>query len=220
MDTIRVFVADDQPIVRRGICLLLQEDGADLEVVGEAANGAEAIEGVRSLMPDVVLMDIEMPGGSGLEASKIISEMYPEVSVLILTVHDREDFLIEALQNGALGYMIKSAAVDELFDAIRTVHSGEVFIHPKMATKFVGGYIRRTDADYRDDDYDRLSGREKEVLPLLVESHTNHEIAGMLHLSPHTIQTYRQRIMRKLDIHSRTDLLKYALRRKLITLEP
>ena len=190
-----------------------------MRCVGEAGNGQETVECVRRLRPDVVLMDIDMPGMSGLDATKQISESAPEVSVLILTIHDRDDFLFEALQTGALGYILKTANVVELMAAIRTVHSGEVFIYPHMATKLVGDYLRRMRSDAGEDSYSRLSRREREVLPLLAESHTNQQIGELLHLSPFTIQTYRQRIMRKLDLHSRTELLKYALRRKLISLD-
>ena len=137
MNKIRVFLTDDQPIVRRGLALLLREEG-DIEVVGEAADGRESIEGVQELTPDVVLMDIGMPGMSGLEATSQIVDAVPGVSVLILTVHDREDFLFEALQAGALGYVLKTARVDELLAAIRTVHAGDVFVYPRMATKLVG----------------------------------------------------------------------------------
>ena len=219
MDKIRILLADDQPIVRRGIALVLQQEEG-IEVVGEASDGWEAIDCARRLVPDLVLMDIGMPKLSGLDAARRIHETIPSVYVLILTVHDREDYLYEALEAGAQGYILKTADVDELVGAIRTVRRGEVFIYPQMATLLVGQYLRRGRSGRSDDPYERLSTREREVLPLLAESHTDQEIGDQLHLSPYTIQTYRQRIMRKLDLHSRTDLLKYALRRKLITLDP
>ena len=218
MNRIRVFLTDDQPIVRRGISLLLQED-PHIEVVGEAADGWESVEGAQRLVPDVVLMDIDMPGMSGLEAAGRIIESVPGVSVLMLTIHDREDFLFQALQAGALGYILKAAHVDELLSAVRTVHSGEVFVYPRMATKLVGEYLRATRTDANGDGYAALSPREREVLPMLAENHSNQEIADLLHLSPFTVQTYRQRIMRKLDLHSRIDLLKYALRKRLVSLD-
>lgn len=218
-ERVRVFLADDQPIVRRGIALILAEDPG-IEVVGEAGDGWETVERVLVLTPQVVLMDIDMPGISGLEATKRITETAPDVAVLMLTIHDREDFLFQSLQYGARGYLLKAASVDELLGAIRTVRSGDVFIYPRMATKLVGDYMRRMRSTDGGDQYGRLSAREREVLPLLAESHTNQEIANTLHLSPYTVQTYRQRIMRKLDLHSRTELLKYALRARLISLEP
>ena len=219
MSKIRVVIADDQPIVRQGVALLLEQE-TDIEVVGQANDGWEAIECVRRLRPDVVLMDIEMPELSGLEATRRITEAFPEVSLLILTGHDREDYLFQALQTGALGYVLKTANVEELMGAIRTVQAGEVFIYPRMATMLVGEYLRRMRTGQAGDGYETLSMREREVLPLLAESHTNQDIADLLHLSPYTVQTYRQRIMRKLDLHSRTELLKYALRKKIIRLEP
>ena len=219
MSTIRVVMADDQPIVRRGIALLLQRE-TGIEVVEETSDGSETVDAVKRLRPDVVLMDIDMPGMSGLDATRRINEMFPNLPVLILTIYDREDLLYQALQSGARGYMLKTADVDELMAAIRTVHSGEVFICPRMATKLVGKYLNNMRSGQREDTYEKLSTREREVLPLLAESHTNHEIADSLHLSPYTVQTYRQRIMRKLDLHSRSDLLKYALCRKIISLDP
>ena len=217
MSKIRVLLAEDQPIVRRGIALLLKEE-PDIDVVGEAADGSEAIDMAQWVSPDVVLMDIAMPGLSGLDATKRITESLPKVSVLILTIHDREDFLFQAIQAGALGYVLKTITVEELVAAIRTVHSGDVFIYPRMATMLVGDYLRRTHSGDGKDSYERLSTRE--VLPLLADGHTNHEIGDSLHVSPHTVQTYRQRIMRKLDLHSKTELLKYALRKRLIGLDP
>ena len=219
MSKIRVLLADDQPIVRRGIALLLREQ-TDIEVVGEAGDGWEAVESAQWLRPDVVLMDVDMPGLSGLDATKRILESLPRVAVLILTIHDREEFLFQALQTGALGYVLKSVDVDELMAAIRTVHAGDVFIYPRMATMLVGDYLKRMRTGAGDDPYERLSTREREVLPMVANGLTNHEIADTLHVSPNTVQTYRQRIMRKLDLHSKIELLKYALRKRLISLEP
>ena len=219
MTQIRVVVADDQPIVRRGIVLLLEQEPG-IDVIGEAGDGWDTVECVRRLRPDVVLMDIEMPGLSGLEATKQITESGSGVSMLMLTVYDREDYLFEALQAGAHGYLLKTADTEELVGAIRTLYSGEVFIHPRMATKLVDDLLRRIQSDRSEDSYQQLSTREREVLPFLAESYTNQEIAEILHLSPYTVQTYRQRIMRKLDLHSRTDLLKYALRKKIVSLGP
>ena len=211
MSAIRVVIADDQPIVRRGIALLLQRE-AGIEVVAETGDGSEAVSAVKRLQPDVVLMDID--------ATRRINELFPNIPVLILTIYDREDLLHQALQSGARGYTLKTADVDVLMAAIRTVHSGEVFICPRMATMLVGKYLKSMRPGQSEDTYEKLSTREREVLPLLAESHTNHEIADSLHLSPYTVQTYRQRIMRKLDLHSRSDLLKYALRRRIISLDP
>ena len=189
-------------------------------VIAEASDGSATVSAVKRLRPDVVLMDTEMPGMSGLDATRRTNEVFPDLPVLILSIYDREDLLYQALQTGARGYMLKTADVDELVAAIQTVHAGEVFICPRMATMLVGKYLTNVRFGRGEDTYEKLSTREREVLPLLAESHTNHEIADSLHLSPYTVQTYRQRIMRKLDLHSRSDLLKYTLRRRIISLDP
>ena len=198
MREIRVLIADDQPIVRRGVALLLEEE-VGLTVMGEAADGWETFEAVQRLQPDVVLMDVDMPGSRPAPPRRL-TESLPAVSVLILTVHDREDFLFQALQTGALGYILKTATINELTDAIRTMHAKDVFIYPRMATKLVGNHLKRVGTNGRQDGYDRLSTREREILPLLAESHTNQEIADVLHLSPYTVQTYRQRIMGSVSV--------------------
>ena len=215
---IGVFLADDHPIVRRGLSLVISEQD-DMQVVGEAKDGAEAVERIRKLRPDVVLMDIEMPNLSGIEATKKISESNPEIAVLIFTAYDREDLLFQALQAGAAGYALKMTNAEDLLAAVRTVNSGDVCISPAMATKLVGDYLKRSRDPDDADTYRKLSSREREVLPLLAEGHTHHTIAELLHVSPYTVQTYRQRIMRKLDLHSGTELLRYALKKGLVSLE-
>ena len=215
--TIGVFLAEDHEVVRQGIALLL-EGAEDIDVVGEASDGWQTGEGVRRVRPDVVLMDIDMPGLSSIDATRRIVKASPEVSVLILTIYAREDLLSRSLEAGARGYVPKVASVDDLLTAIRTVHSGEVFIYPSMTTKLVDGYLRRMREG--EEPYGKLSVRERQVLPMIAEGRTVHAIASSLHISPYTVQTYRQRIMQKLDIHSGTELLIYALRRGLIHLEP
>ncbi len=215
---VRILIADDHDIVRRGISLILQSQ-LDMEVVGEAINGLEAVKLAESLSPDIILMDIDMPDLTGLEATKQISQSLPNIGVLILTAYDREDFLFEALQAGASGYVLKAGSVDDLLHSIRTIREGEVFLYPHMVTRLVNDYVRNIRAGEENDTYVKLSSREREVLPLLAEGETNNHIAELLHLSPFTVQTYRQRIMKKLDLHSRTDLLKYAIRRKLVKMD-
>ncbi|MCH7786485.1 MAG: response regulator transcription factor [Chloroflexi bacterium] len=215
---IRVFLADAQPVVRSGIALLLQLE-EDIEIVGESGDGREVIGSVRELLPDVLLMDIDLSGIDGLDATRQISESVPAVSVLILTASEREDDLSQALKAGASGYMLKRANIEELVGAIRSVHSGETFIYPRMTTKLVADYVRRLhNGNGQEDLYSMLSLREREVLPLLAEGHTNHEIGDLLFVSPYTVQTYRQRIMKKLNLHSGTELLRYALRKGIIKL--
>ncbi len=215
---IRVFLADDHIVVRRGIARIVQAED-DMEVVGEAGDGGEAVKAVQRLRPDVVLMDIGMPGISGIDATRQILEAVPDSRVLILTVYDQEDLLFRAIQAGASGYVLKGATVDEVLSAIRTVHGGEVFIHPSMTAKLMRDYVKSMHGGEAPDEYEKLSPREREVLPLLADGHTNQEIAERLQVSPYTIQTYCQRIMEKLNLHRRTELLKYALRKGLIRLE-
>ena len=216
MGKIRVFIADDHPIARRGIAMLI--DGQqDMEVAGEAINGSDAIDGIKQLRPDVALIDMDMPRASGLEVIEKVVGHVPDVSVLILTGYDREEFLFQALRAGALGYLLKGTSPEELLKAVRTVHSGEAFIYPSMATKLVGDYIRHTNPSASKGHYQDLSTREREVLPLLAEGRTNEDIANLLYISPYTVQTYRQRIMKKLGLHGRTALVKYALEKGIIT---
>ena len=218
MDKIRIFLADDQPIARSGLTFLLNEQ-TDMGVVGGSLQDTDIIETIQGAHPDVVLMDIDMSVAHAFDTINRIIEAFPGVAVLILTIHDQEEFLFQSLQAGALGYLLKDASVEDLLVAIRTVNSGDAFICPIMTTKLVGDYVKRTDTNYAEDAHERLSVREREVLPLLAEGRANDEIAGLLSVSPYTIQTYRQRVMKKLDLHSRTELLKYALRRGLISLD-
>ena len=216
---IRVFLADDLPVVRRGIALLLAAE-PDMVVVGEAGGCWKVVDRVERLRPDLVLLDLDMPGLPTLDAIRRITEVSPGASVLLLTLNDTEDSLSQALLAGASGYVLKSATVEELVGAIRLVHAGETFIHPSIATRLVGQYIRRLRNGRDTDEFQRLSTREREVLPLIADGRADYDIASTLHISPYTVQTYRQRIMKKLDVHSRTELLKYALRKGIVSLVP
>lgn len=218
MNKIRVFLVDDQPILRSGLTLLLNEQ-PDMGVVGGSVHDADVIKTIQGTHPDVVLVDIDMDGAKAFDTVHRITESSSSLAVLILTMHDQEEFLFQALQAGALGYQLKNASVEDLLIAIRTINSGDAFICPIMTTKLVGDYVKRADTSYGEDAHERLSAREREVLPLLAEGRANEEIASLLSVSPYTVQTYRQRVMKKLDLHSRTELLKYALRKGLINLD-
>lgn len=218
MSKIRVLVVDDHTIVREGIRLLL-EGSPDIEVVGEAAEGKAALSEVRTLQPDVVLMDITMPGMSGLEATRQIKAQWPEVQVLALTMHENEEYFFQILHAGASGYVLKGASSAELLSAIRAAARGDVFLHPSLARKLVGDYLRRVGVGEEQPSFDRLTPREKEVLTLIAEGYTNREIAERLVISPSTVQTHRARIMEKLNLQNRTELIKYAIRRGLIDLD-
>ena len=214
----RILVVDDHTLIRRGIVGLLHAQ-SDMEVVGEASDGREAVNSVIRLSPDVVLMDIGMPGTNGLDATREIRKAAPETQVLILTVHDREDYLFQALRAGAGGYILKGADVQDLLSAIRSVRLGHVYLYPTVTKKLLADYLRRTEAGEDRASYDGLTEREQEVLRLIAEGKTTPEIAHGLHLSPHTVQSHREHIMEKLNLHRKADLIKYALRKGLVGLD-
>lgn len=217
MDRIRVLVVDDHTLVREGIVGLL-ESQSDIEVVGQAGNGRDGVEAAVAMAPDVALMDIAMPGISGLEATREIKARRPEVEVLILTIHDREDYLFQALRAGASGYVLKGADVRDLLTAVRSASRGEVYLFPTVTKKLVADYLRRARRGEDRETYDGLSDREREILALIAEGKTTPEIAAALVLSPHTVQSHRDHIMTKLDLHSKADLIRYALAKGLTEL--
>ena len=213
---IRVVLADDHAVLRAGLRALLNLE-ADMEVVGEAGNGREAMELAQSLTPDVIVMDISMPEVDGLAAVRGIHEMELPCHIVILTVHAEEDYLFQTLQMGASGYVLKSSADRELMDAIRAAHRGEVFLYPSAVKKVLGEYLKGARGEGAKREYEALTSREKEVLKLTAEGFTNQEIAEKLVISPKTVDTYRQRIMEKLNLHHRSELVRYALKTGLLT---
>ena len=215
MSKIRLLLVDDHAIVRAGMYMLL-ETQEDMQIVGEAENGRVAIKQVQALRPDVVLMDIAMPDMDGFAATREIKRLYPQVAVLALTVHDHEEYFFRMLEAGASGYVPKSAAPTDLITAIRSVAAGGVFLYPTVAKALVGDYLRRVEAGSEKESYDGLTGREQEVLKLIAEGRTNQEIADRLVISIKTVERHRANIMDKLNLHSRTDLVKYAIRKGLI----
>jgi len=219
MAKIRVLVVEDHAIVRQGIRLLLDVQ-PDMEVAGEAADGREAIEAAGRLLPDVVVMDLAMPGLNGLEATRTIRKRFPNVQVVALTVHESEDYFFQMITAGAAGYVLKGADPSQLLEAIRTAHQGEVFLHPPLTTKLVRDYLRRVGEGEVTESYGLLTEREREVLRLLAEGHTNQEIADILTIGPSTVQTHRAHIMEKLRLRKRSELLNYAIRQGLLDLRP
>ncbi len=212
---IRVLVADDHAVFREGVRLLLETRG-EFEVVGEAATGEEAVGLARSLRPDIVLMDIGMPGMSGLEATGLIRGENSESRVLILTMHGTDEYFFRALEAGASGYVLKEAASSDLVKAIESVHRGGTFLYPSLAARLVEEYLRRVRSGEERSSYEALTAREREVLQLIGEGSTNQEIAERLDLSAHTIQTHRIHIMNKLGLHNRAQLVSYAVRLGLV----
>jgi two-component system response regulator NreC len=215
MPKIRVLVADDHTIVREGVRILLEAQ-PDIEVVGEAADGQEALARVRELQPDIVLIDIAMPNLNGLEATRAIKRDYPNVQTIALTMYESDEYFFQILNAGASGYILKKAASADLLSAIRAVYAGEVFLYPSVARRLVSDYLSRVKSGEEKISYDGLTAREREVLKLIAEGHTNQAIADKLVISPSTVQTHRTRIMQRLNLHSRAELISYAMRKGLL----
>lgn len=210
---IRIVLADDHVMIRQAIARALADvDG--FNVVGQASTAEESIELVAQLTPDVVLMDIGMPGMGGLAATEIICKKRPQAGVLMLTIHDREDYFFKALRAGASGYILKGAELDELVDAVRAVANGETYVFPGLIPKLVIDYVQRVRSGTVGGRKPReLTSREQEVLRLIGEGHTTNEIAGTLTISPHTVRRHRDHIMAKLNLHSKADLIRFAIQR-------
>lgn len=215
-DPIRIVLADDHPVLRTGLRTLLEQE-PDMTVVGEAGDGHEAVALAQRLRPDVVIMDISMPGLDGLEATRQIRAAGLGTGVLILTVHAQERYLFPVLRAGASGYLNKTAADTELVQAVRTVASGGAFLRPADTRRLLEDFVAGVQSGEERDSYDRLSDREREVLKLVAVGHTAREIAEQLNISPKSVETYRARIMEKLELSTRADLVRYALRRGLLT---
>jgi two-component system, NarL family, response regulator NreC len=215
MDKIRLLVADDHAIMRDGIRALvgLHED---IEIVGEAATGQEAIAKAQELMPDVIIMDIAMPGLDGLEATRRILKANPKAKVLVLSQYDDKEYIISAIKAGSTGYVPKRALGSELVSAIRAVYHGGSFLYPSAATALIQDYRQQA---LEGDSYDQLTPREREILKLIAEGHTGREIAEMLFISLKTVMGHRAKIMEKLGLHNRTELIKYAMRKGVLSLD-
>ncbi len=215
---IRVLVADDHTIVRKGLCALLDGD-KEIEVVGDAENGREAIKKVEQVQPDIVLMDITMPGLNGLETTRQLKKRHPKTKILILTMHDNEEYIFETLRAGASGYLVKRTAPEELISAIHAVNRGESFLSPSISKRVIAGYIRVGQSEQEEDEaFEKLTDREREVLQLIAEGRVNREIAELLHISIKTVETHRSHIMEKLNIRNIAELTQYAIRKGLISL--
>jgi two-component system response regulator NreC len=216
MEKIRLLVADDHPVVRAGLRMLLAAQ-PDMEVVGEAVDGDAAVARALQLRPDVVVMDLAMGGTDGLAATREIVNRLPHTKVVVLTMHDNEEYLRQALDAGATGYVLKEAVDTEIAVAIRVVQRGEVFLYPSFTRVLLGDLIQVEEADdrFEKNGYELLSEREKEVLRLVALGDTNREIAERLFLSVRTVETYRARLMEKLNLKSRGELVRYALRKGL-----
>jgi two-component system response regulator NreC len=213
-ERIRIVLADDHTVLREGIRSLL-DDQPDMQVVGEAEDGRGAVQLAAEMKPDVVLMDIAMPLLNGLEATRQIKRDLPQIHVLVLTMHDNEEYIRQVLTAGASGYVLKRAAASELVAAIRAVHRGEAVLSPAITRLVLEDYLR-SDGSKPDLPAGELTPREREILQLIAEGYTSREIAEMLSLSVKTVQAHRTSLMQKLDLHDRGDLIKYAIQKKII----
>ncbi|HSR20422.1 MAG TPA: response regulator transcription factor [Anaerolineales bacterium] len=213
--TTRLLLVDDHAVIRSGLKMLLSAEG-DVEIVGEAGTAAEAIEIAGRTAPDVILMDIGLPDVSGIDATREIKKRFPQVAVVALTIHEDEEYFFKMLEAGAAGYVPKRAAPEELVTAIRAAASGEVYLYPSLAKLLVTDYLSQEHAPADRATLDGLTEREREVLAYLAEGTSNDEIAASLVISPKTVERHRENIMRKLNLHSRAELVRYAIRRGII----
>lgn len=230
METIKLMLVDDHDVVRTGLRSFL-ETNPGLQVVAEAKNGLQALEQAKKTQPDIVLMDITMPDMDGMEATRQLKSLYPECQVLVLTVHNDKQYFMQMLAAGASGYLTKQAAADELVAAIQSVAAGHVYLQPALARWLLEDYQRLVkggspssleevaEKNANAVDLDILSKRERQVLELVGEGLSNKDIGAKLGLSPKTVARHRERIMNKLNMHSRTELVKFAIRTGLISLD-
>jgi len=214
-DAIKVFLVDDHQVLLDGMVKLI-EDHPYMNIIGAAKDGREALKQIQALQPDIVLMDISMPNLNGLEATRLISEASPKTKIVILSMHENEEFLRRALKAGAVGYLLKDATADELFTAIEEAHQGNSYLSPSLSRKLIADYLGTNERGQAETIEHPLTGREREVLQLLSEGHSNQGIAKFLHLSPKTVATHRKKIMKKLHFHRITDLVRYAIRNGII----
>lgn len=211
---ISILLADDHHIVRQGLRALLEAE-PDFHVLGEAADGLEAVQLVERLQPDVLLVDVMMPGLGGLEATRQVRERFPKTQVVVLSMHSNEAYVLQALRNGALGYVLKDSNAADLIKAVREAGAGQRYLSPPLSDYIIDAYVNKVHETVLDI-YETLTNREREVLHLAAEGHTNADIAVRLSISPRTVEIHRTNMMRKLGLHSQHDLIRYALRRGIL----
>ncbi len=214
----KILLVDDHVVVRQGLKALFADE-PDIEVVGEADNGREALDRLAELKVDVVLMDISMPGLNGIEATRQIQQRYPHIKVVVLSMHANEEYVFQVLQAGASGYVLKQSDSLEVATAIRAAMSGGSFLSPPISRTVIEDYVRRAEARGEGSDQELLTSREREVLQLLAEGLPNREIAKELNISVKTVETHRSNMMNKLQVSSKTELVKYAIRKGWAMLE-
>jgi DNA-binding NarL/FixJ family response regulator len=215
---VRLFLADDHTIVRQGLAKLLDAE-PDIEVVGEAENGREAVKKVKALQPDVVIMDISMPLLNGIEATRHIKKAVPQARVIILSMHAHDRYISELLRIGASGYLLKDATGRDIIQAIHAAMRGDTYLSPSISRRVVEDYVSMKKNDSREDHYSKLSNREREVFQMIAEGQTTNEISDILCISPSTVKTHRANIMEKLQIENITQLIKFAVRLGIVDTE-
>ena len=210
-----VVLADDHAIVRHGLRALLEME-SDIQLIGEAEDGLETIRLVEQLSPDILIVDLVMPGLGGLEVTRQVRKSSPQTHVIILSMHANEAYVLEALRYGALGYVLKGSQVAELVQATRVVASGRRYLSSPLSERAIDVYVQKSEASISDN-YETLSHRERQLLHLIAEGHTNAGVAGRLFISPRTAETHRANVMRKLNLQNHTDVIRYAIRRGIIS---
>ena len=216
MSQIKIVLADDHGVVRKGLRFVLEQE-PDMLVVGEAADGRDAVRVAKEAQPDVVVMDIAMPQLNGIDATAQVVKQNPRTGVLILSMHNDETYLLRALECGARGFLLKDTAEEDLVRAVRVVAQGKPFFSPAIAQSLLEDYMRSLQQRNQQDSYSLLTDREKEVLQLLAEGRSNKDVANLLELSVYTVETHRTRIMQKLNLHNTAELVLYAVRKKIIS---
>jgi DNA-binding NarL/FixJ family response regulator len=216
MSPTRVLIADDHPLIRSGLRALLGRE-PEFEVVGEAADGYQALELVEQLKPDVVMLDVSMPRLNGIDVAQKISEKTPSTRIIIVSIHSDEGYVLRALKAGAKGYLLKASPEGDILNAVRAVAAGQAYLSPEISRLLVEEYVREMRFRGVEDSYDLLSIREKEILQLLASGATNRQVAEMIHVSVATVETHRTNIFQKLGIHSLPELILYAVRKGLLT---
>lgn len=218
MSKTRILLADDHQIVREGFRALLQGE-PDFEIVGETGDGLEAVRLAENLKPHVVVIDLMMPGLNGLEVARQVTQRSPRTRIVVLSMHANEAYVLEALKNGASAYVLKDASAAELVRAVREALAGRRYLSPPLSEPAIDSYIERAKTSDTLDLYDTLTNREREVLQLAAEGHTNNEIATRLFISPRTVETHRANVMRKLGLRSQAEMVRYALQRGILPIE-
>ena len=215
--TVSILLADDHPVVRQGLRALLEGE-SDFRIIGEVGDGLEASQLAERLQPDVLVLDLMMPGLNGLEVARQVSQRSPRTRIVILSMHSNEAYVLEALRNGATGYVLKDSSAADLVRAVREVTAGRRYLSPPLSERAIEAYTQKAKVAALDL-CDTLTTREREVLHLAAEGHTNREIADRLHISPRTVEVHRANMMHKLGLRTQTDLIRYALRRGILPME-